>query len=131
MQYMIDVESAVWKIIDGEAVVVHSDSSEYFGLNASGTALWQVLATSKPSTEQLATYLADHFDREPEVASREAESFVAKVLAAGLISEAVGDPTATDLPAEVDGSVANRSGPYEPPELVKFGDLATLVLSGE
>lgn len=131
MKYQVDVESAVWKIIDGEAVVVHADSSEYFGLNASGTALWQVLASSTPSTEKLAEYLTVQFERHPDVAANEANAFVAKALAAGLIAEASNSPHVASSSVTPDTPVPVRSGPYEPPELVKFGDLATLVLSGE
>lgn len=126
VQYRIDTESAVWRVIDGEAVVVHSDSSEYFGLNASATALWQVLAASAPSTEQLADLLASWYDREPATALVEAAAFVEGVHEAGLITRIT---DGTD--GSVDPTPPPRSGPYEAPILVKFGDLDALILSGE
>jgi hypothetical protein len=136
VQYRVDTDAAVWKIIDGEAVVVHADSSEYFGLNASATALWEVLASSAPSTEELAALLVEQFDREPTTALVEATAFIERSRDAGLLAEITDAPAGGPGPAEVDqpgGAVTTRlrSGPYEPPTLVKFGDLDALVLSGE
>ncbi len=135
MQYQVDTDSAVWKIIDGEAVVVHADSSEYFGLNASATALWELLAESAASTEQLAAVLVERFDREPTTALVEATAFVERSCAAGLLTELTDAPANGSGPsgAGQSGGIAppSRTGPYEPPTLVKFGDLDALVLSGE
>lgn len=133
MQYQVDTDSAVWKIIDGEAVVVHADSSEYFGLNVSATALWEVLASSAASTEQLAELLVEQFDREPTTALFEATAFVERSCAAGLLTEVADAPDDGPI-TDQSGDTATpplRSGPYEPPTLVKFGDLDALVLSGE
>jgi hypothetical protein len=136
VQFQVDTDSAVWKIVDGEAVVVHADSSEYFGLNASGTALWEVLASSSPTADELAALLVEEFDREPTTALGEATTFVERCRDAGLLTEATDAPH-TDAGAprahRSAGAVehAQRSGPYEPPTLVKFGDLDALVLSGE
>ena len=121
----------MWKIIDGEAVVIHSDSSEYFGLNASGTALWQILANSMPSSEQLAHTLVIRFERESATATEEVAAFIAKGRDVGLISEAPVQPADDRSETGVVEMASVPSGPYEPPEIVKFGDLATLVLSGE
>ena len=131
MYFQVDTDQAIWKIIDGEAVMVHADSSEYFGLNASGTVLWQVLATSTSSTEQLAVLLAERFDRESAGATLEVTAFVDKAVAAGLIAQATPDESDAGPTSAPDTTTPQTSGPYEPPELVKFGDLATLVLSGE
>ena len=134
MQYRVDTDAAVWKIIDGEAVVVHADSSEYFGLNVSATALWELLASSAPSTEQLAALLVEQFDRDPATALVEATSFVERSRDAGLLAEIAAAPEQRpDRSRPAPGTVTPplRSGPYEPPTLVKFGDLDALVLSGE
>jgi hypothetical protein len=136
VQYQVDNDSAVWKIIDGEAVVVHADTSEYFGLNASATALWAVLASSAPTTEELAAVLVEQFDRDPATALVEATDFVDRSRDAGLLTETADAPDTGAGPAGADQSAGTvtpplRSGPYEPPTLVKFGDLDALVLSGE
>jgi len=131
VQYRIDTDHAVWKVIDGEAVVVHADSTEYFGLNASATALWQVLATSTPSTEQLAELLGNWYDREPATALSETIAFVEGVRDAGLVTEITDGAVGSDDAAPGNVPPPSRSGPYEAPIVVKFGDLDALILSGE
>lgn len=135
MKYRIDPNNAVWKVIDGEAVVVHADSSEYFGLNATATALWQSLATSPATTEELGERLVGWFDQEAAAAVSQATSFVEQAHAGGLLAvlgaEAGEHPTDGEAATPADVAPPARTGPYEAPTLVKFGDLDALILSGE
>ena len=75
--------------------------------------------------------LAERFDRESAGATLEVTAFVDKAVAAGLIAQATPDESDAGPTSAPDTTTPQTSGPYEPPELVKFGDLATLVLSGE
>jgi len=47
----IDSESLVWRIIEGEAVILNLDSGCYYRLNPSGTQIWQMLEQKKDKGE--------------------------------------------------------------------------------
>ena len=51
--------------LDGEAVLLNLESERYFGLDATGTRMWE-LATSEPSVAMAFEKLLAEFDVEPE-----------------------------------------------------------------
>lgn len=71
--------------LDDEMVLLNLDSGEYFGLNDTGTRVWELLADGRTSDE-----VVDRLTEEFEVASAVASSHVAtlcnELLAAGLLA---------------------------------------------
>jgi len=130
--YRVDPEKVAWRVLDDEAVLIHLENSDYFGLNAAGAWVWSRLAEEPRSVEQVAGLLAARFDLRAEQAAADAATFLDELRGAALLETeetepAEGDAAAgTALPVDKGGSV-----PYEAPQLVKFGDLDTLVLSAE
>jgi hypothetical protein len=127
MAYLIDRENVTWRVVDGEAVVVHAATSDYFSLNATGTWLWTRLeAAATPAG--LAAALARRYGIDVAVATADVGAFLEQLAQASLVARDGATVTAgNDPPAEDDGP----SDPYETPELVRFGNLETLILSGE
>jgi outer membrane protein assembly factor BamB len=63
VKYWIDPARVQWRVVDGEAVVVDVDSTYYYGLNRTGTVLWQLLAERTMSREDLVASLAAEYGR--------------------------------------------------------------------
>ncbi|MEQ1870857.1 MAG: PqqD family protein [Vicinamibacterales bacterium] len=61
MTYSINSRAAQWRIVDGEAVVVHVDTSYYYSLNRTGTFIWTALSMAPQSASDLAKQLAQAF----------------------------------------------------------------------
>ena len=51
--------------LDGESVLLNLESERYFGLDATGTRMWE-LVTTEPSIAQAFDKLLSEFDVEPE-----------------------------------------------------------------
>jgi hypothetical protein len=135
--YRIAHDDVAWKVLDDEAVVIHSASAQYYGLNRSATVLWRCLVDGA-SAQTLSDILASRFVREPELAAAEAAEFIESARGWSLVvrDEAVSDSAVLldredSSAAERPDSAAVNGELYEPPRVVPFGDLATLVLSGE
>ncbi len=126
-------ELATWRIVEAEAVVVHAETSEYFSLNPSGTFLWRLLVEAPRTHEELADELAGRYQRGRDVAGAEVKALLEKLTELGLVAEADSDAgdrpgaPALDLPAPSPAEIEL----FEPPDIVKFGDLETLILSAE
>lgn len=123
--YVVNHEHVTWRVVDDEAVIVHAKTSEYFSVNQSGTWLWNLLDTPRTLLD-LSAALGVRYPHEGARTAADVEAFVAQLELAGLLREQ--DPresvvTGAEAPPPRD--------PYEPPQLVKFGDLETLILSGE
>jgi hypothetical protein len=125
-----NADKVAWRVVDGEAVIVHADSSAYYGLNSTGTIIWEAIATAPLALEEIAARLSERYGLEREAVRADVEAFVVSLGGEGLLVEA-----ADTVAAGPSASPASGSGPapggYERPTLVKFGELEQLVLSGE
>jgi hypothetical protein len=70
----------------GEAVVLHAKTGRYYGLNASGKLLWQLL--DNPQTEtNLVRALEEAFEVSPEAAENDVAKWISLLRDAGLVCE--------------------------------------------
>jgi hypothetical protein len=121
-----NTDIAAWRIVDGDAVIVHADSSAYYGLNATGTFIWESIVSAPMASADIADFVSAQFGVARDSISDEIEAFLSELEAEGLTREA-------DAPSAVAAVSAQRGdkGPYMPPKLSRFGELEQLVLSGE
>ncbi|MBA3564305.1 MAG: PqqD family protein [Gammaproteobacteria bacterium] len=127
--FLANTDKAAWRVVDGEAVIVHADTSAYYGLNGTGTFIWEAIALSPLTPKEIAAWVGVRYGRAAERIRPEVDAFLAGLSEEGLlrqIAETNGRP-ASSLPSE-EGASAER---YEPPTMVRFGELEQLVLSGE
>ncbi len=119
--------AATWQVVDDEAVVIHTETSEYFGLNLSGTLLWGLLADGARSDDELVEAISLRYPLSEAEARDHVSSFMSRLEQAGLIEQV----ERAEQPESAVVAQTPTTDPYEPPDLVKFGDLETLILSGE
>lgn len=129
MRYKARTDDVAWRVVEGEAVLVHAESSAYYGLNRTGTAVWEALAKAPRSVDELANGLAKKLDAPVLQTRQDLDAFLVNLVGAGLAApEQEGAEMASGQGASLDPPVA---GPYEPPQLSPFGELEQLILSGE
>ena len=139
-RYRVDDANVACRVVDGEAVLLHADSTAYFGVNQAGTLLWTRLAIAPQSEEELTAWARGFFVEAPADVAAQISSFLSALLERRLI-EAVGEigAAAPDSPAPSmaarDASQASPADgkrvPWETPALELFGELEKLILSGE
>ncbi len=78
---------AVTETVAGETVLLDPVGDRYLRLNASGAALWELLAEPR-SPEELAQALTDRHALEGEIAARDANAFVAALRERELVEPA-------------------------------------------
>lgn len=137
--FRANTEKVVWRVVDGEAVLVHADTSAYYGLNAAATSIWEALVSAPLTRDDLVRRLGARYDVRVEALAADVDAFLSVVRDESLVIEAAssnGDHAsqthgdhASQTPAAADVRPAN--GRYEPPGLTRFGELEKLVLSGE
>jgi hypothetical protein len=128
--YRAHTEKVVWRVVDGEAVLVHADTSAYYGLNAAATCIWEALVSASLSREDIGRRLGARYNVDADTLLSDVASFLAIVERESLIIEMT--PSNGHLASESPASDAHRQGGrYERPSLTRFGELEKLVLSGE
>lgn len=124
-----NTDIAAWRLVDGEAVIVHADTSAYYGLNSSATFIWESILAEPLAARELAERVGARFGVAGDAAERDVESFLAALEAEGLVRETT-NAGAADARAALASQPASPAR-YEPPRLDRFGELEQLVLSGE
>jgi PqqD family protein of HPr-rel-A system len=125
----VDDAGVAWRVVDEEAVVLHADSSAYFGLNQTATLLWTRLAEHGMTLDQLTTWIGSIFPDAPGDLEREVSGFLDQLLELGLIKRA---DSADGEPPDVAPAITSLATlAWEAPGVQRFGELEKLILSGE
>ncbi len=80
-------KDALWRDLDGEAVIVDLRSGTYFGLDAVGTRIWAGMEKGAPLREVLRG-VTESFDVPEEMARADLLRLVETLLAKGLVEVA-------------------------------------------
>jgi hypothetical protein len=70
--------------LDGESVLLNLESERYFGLDATGTRMWE-LATTQPNLGIAFEKLVDEFDVEPEALRNHLTELLSGLVENGLL----------------------------------------------
>lgn len=127
MHFQANTEAAAWRIVDGEAVIVHADTSAYYGLNKTGSFIWESILQEGLPSRVIGERLGTRFGVDSGAIQGEVDAFLASLAAEGLVR----DGKASPLAQRANGESAGAGDTYEPPRIERFGELEQLVLSGE
>jgi hypothetical protein len=72
--------------LDGEICLFHPTNAEYLNLNATGSAIWNLLETPMPR-EQLLACLLERFAVESATCRRDTAAFLAEAIDRGMLEE--------------------------------------------
>lgn len=114
-----NTESVVVQTIDQDIVLVNLDNGIYYTMTGSGAAIFSLLDSGCPQ-EDLIGRLSELYSEDLNTSKTSLESFVAVLLADGLVVEGLGSSglNATDF-------IGN---PFKPAQLDKYEDLQELLL---
>jgi len=124
--YRVVDANVAWRVADKEAVLLHADSSAYFGLNQTGTLLWAQLAEHPLTLDQLTTWAQTRFPDAPAGLPGEIAAFVDRLVEHDLLESA--ETAGASAPRPTAGE---ETPPWEAPAVERFGELEKLILSGE
>lgn len=92
MKYRI-VEDVPFSRIQDEIILMDVQGGEYINLDAIGSRIWDLLATT-PELDELTRILLDEYQVEPEQCRAEIAEFLDDLLARGLICQVDSDELA-------------------------------------
>ena len=124
-----NTDIAAWRIVDGEAVIVHAVSSAYYGLNSTATFIWESIVSTPLASDDVTDRVTARFGVSSEAVRDDVEAFLRSLEAEGLAREATGAASAPS--ADALSAQPVEVGTFEPPRMSRFGELEQLVLSGE
>jgi hypothetical protein len=85
MIYGINEDAVRWRIVDGEAVLIHVKTTFYYSLNGTGTAVWQILAKGERPVDEIVEAVAARFDSDESAVRGDVQSFLDQMLKEELV----------------------------------------------
>lgn len=73
-------EKILFQKLGDEAVILHLDSEEYFGLDSIGTRIWELLMGEGGSIEKILPILKEEYDVEEKVLKKDIEELVENLI---------------------------------------------------
>lgn len=77
-------EEALFQEVSGECVILDLASESYFGLDETGTRIWQLLV-EYGDLQQVFNALVEEYDVEPEVLEKDLRELILELDKAGLV----------------------------------------------
>jgi hypothetical protein len=74
---------AIWRVVDGEAVILDLDGGQYFGLNQVGTRIWELLKEGR-SSASIRALLSEEYDAGEAELDQDIALFIQELVKMGL-----------------------------------------------
>ncbi len=127
-KFAIDQDNCAFRIADGEAILIHSETTFYYGLNEVGTQIWQMLLDGDVTAEEVASRL--HGEGDPPAELLGACAAFLEELAEEQFLAGEGDAATQPSLAGAAGD-AEWEAPVWMPQITKFNSLDDLIVTGE
>lgn len=126
MLFQLNAPDVVHEELDGEIIVMHLQSGNYYSLVGSGAAIWTDLVVGRLDSDLVVSRLLDRVTAEPGVVISEMDRFFKTLVDESLIVASTSSPgvSAPTEPAVVTG----QREPFVPPTIEKYSDMQELLL---
>ena len=75
----------VWRLVEGEVVLLNITTGQYYSLDEVGTRVWALLPPTGSSLEGLRNALLEEFDADASDIDRDLQTLFSRLLAADLV----------------------------------------------
>jgi len=75
----------IWRVVDGEAILLDTTTGYHFSLDPIGTEIWQGLQSGE-SVEAIAARISKMYEAEPDVVRNDVSAFVDELRSARLLA---------------------------------------------
>ncbi len=124
-RYDINQPAVASEVINGEAIMMHHASGDYFSANGIGAVVWQWIGETR-SHDQIVRALEARFPQSPGAIRGAVDAFLADLLTHELIRPIEpGDGPAPGAPSQQADSPA---GEFSPPVLNVYSDMRDVLL---
>ena len=125
--FRINTPTVVHETIDGETVILNLDSGNYYSLTETGVTIVDLLAPGA-SVGDLVRQVGDCYQGNAGDIAHAVESFVAELLAEGILVPGPQPNVSPALPEASPPAVPAAKSDFKPPVLNKYSDMQDLLL---
>lgn len=87
MRFKVDPDKVAFRFVDGEAILINTDTSYYYSLNPVGAFLWRLLSEESRSVAELAEAVSEEYNQALEAVTADVQHVLDHLKAEGLVAE--------------------------------------------
>jgi hypothetical protein len=87
LAFAINKDHVIWQVLDDEATLVHVETKFYYGLNATGTFVWNMLTAQEATFDQIVDAVSAEYEVEPAAVTPDIKQLLADLKHEQLIIE--------------------------------------------
>ena len=125
MRFQLNANEVVHELLDGEIIVMHLQSGNYYSLVGSGAEIWTQLIAGAP-VDAILTQWNGQSTGDAEVIEAATHGFVQQLVDEALIVPAPAG--VAEAAMALSAAPAGGPRPFEPPTIQKFTDMQGLLL---
>ncbi|MDD5068305.1 MAG: PqqD family protein [Candidatus Pacebacteria bacterium] len=126
MKYIVNKEKTLSRILDGEAIIIQKETSYFYGLNKTGTLVWELLTANAMPLEIVVKNLAEQYDQQEKTITPDVKKFLASLVKGRLIKSG---NVASGATSQSKVSRHKKTEKYNPPLLTKFEALNNMIVA--
>ncbi len=125
--FRINTPRVAHQTLDGETIIIDFDSGAYFSTNATGAAIWQLIAQNA-TVNQMIQVLRQSYSGNHDAIWQGVEQFLSELQQDLLIVQLDQSPAASDPTPAMPNPNSAPQLPFVPPSLDKYIDMQDLLL---
>jgi hypothetical protein len=87
MKYSVNKQNSTWRILDGEAVIINTETSYYYSLNRTGTFIWNLLLDDEKTLEEIVQEVSSRYEQTKEAIVDKIEELLQDLVREELIEQ--------------------------------------------
>lgn len=87
MAFAINKDHVIWQVLEDEVTLVHVETKFYYGLNPTGTFIWNLLTEKEASFEQIVDAVCAEYELEPAAVTADIQQLIQDLTREQLILE--------------------------------------------
>lgn len=87
MKFTVNKQNSTFRILDGEAVIISSETSYYYSLNKTGTFIWNLLLEEEKTLDEIVEKVSSHYEQEKEAITGKIEELLLDLVREKLVNQ--------------------------------------------
>jgi hypothetical protein len=121
-EFAINPGKVVHETVDGETILIHLETGNYYSLSGAGAEIWGLVGTAR-SPGEIARELAERHGRTESEVSPAVTTLLTQLMEEGLLEPNGSGPTSPDASLTV-----WRAASWVPPKLERYDDMQDFLL---
>jgi uncharacterized lipoprotein len=85
--YEINKDKVSWRRVNGEIIIIHLETTNYYSINKTGSIIWEMLSQQPSSEEEIIERVSKQYSVDSKTTGKDVQLYLRTMLEEDLIQE--------------------------------------------